>query len=284
MAKEDFCFTYYDGDAARDKAHMTRLERGGYDDIISAQRKFGHLTIDVIKRVLGSDFISCWTNIELVMRQDEDGKYFIEWVDRSLQIMRAGSKKQKDKITQYWADVKSGKIQRKQKTNTTEIPQNKKTDTVDIPLENDNGDENIHFEKVGTEGKTFSEKEVDVDLILEKVMLDTPYREACEIAGYPPGKLERWMNAFNRFLKFKGVHKSREDLWRLGFPGWMNYHNYRNGEDPDAYNPVIWARKKQEDINKIFENGTHKQSVKAVNRKDIGAHQLIEILRAESQS
>ncbi len=39
MAKEDFCFTYYDGDAARDMAHMNRLERGAYTDVIISQRK-----------------------------------------------------------------------------------------------------------------------------------------------------------------------------------------------------------------------------------------------------
>lgn len=96
MAKEDFCFTYYDGDAARDKAHMNRLERGAYDDIISAQRKRGHLSIDDLKKVLSNDFINCWPSLEWVLLKDQEGKYFIEWVDKSIEKMRRHSKKQSE--------------------------------------------------------------------------------------------------------------------------------------------------------------------------------------------
>lgn len=264
MAKEDFCFTYYDGDAARDKAHMTRLERGGYDDIISAQRKFGHLTIDILKRVLGSDFITCWPNIEIILSRDEDGKYFIQWVETSVQKMRAGSKKQKEKIETYWKGVKDGKIPRKGKNDTTELPQIKKKTTVVVPLENgnDNGDEIKVFKERVQGEETFLEEGMDVDLVLQKVLHDPDYRMMCEGAGYPPAKLEQWMIAFNRFLKFKGRHHCREDLWRLGFPGWMAYHSYTNGEDPDDYNPVIWARKKKEDYDKIFKNGNQYSKTK----------------------
>lgn len=91
MAKIDFCFTYYDGDAARDMAHMNRLERGGYTDIIISQRKFGRLTIEQIKKILGRDFEEIWPSIELVM-VEEEGKFFIEWVENSLIKMRLESK------------------------------------------------------------------------------------------------------------------------------------------------------------------------------------------------
>jgi hypothetical protein len=83
MAKSDFCFTYYDGDAARDMAHMNRLERGAYTDIMISQRKFGHLTLDQIKKILGKDFEECFPAVELVLQVDNDGKFFIEWVDTS---------------------------------------------------------------------------------------------------------------------------------------------------------------------------------------------------------
>lgn len=96
MAKEDFCFTYYDGDAARDKAHMNRLERGAYDDIISAQRKRGHLLLEDIKRVLSKDFETCWASLEWILKKDEDGKYYIEWVDKSIDKMRRHSERQKE--------------------------------------------------------------------------------------------------------------------------------------------------------------------------------------------
>ncbi len=83
MAKADFCFTYYDGDAARDMAHMNRLERGAYTDIIISQRKFGHLTGAQITKILGRDFDECWGAIELILKKDSEEKFFIDWLDAS---------------------------------------------------------------------------------------------------------------------------------------------------------------------------------------------------------
>lgn len=95
MAKDDFCFTYYDGDAARDTTHMNRLERGAYHDIIISQRKFGHLTLDQIKKILGKDFVECWPAIELIMKV-ADGKFFIEWLEKSELKAKAHAKKQSE--------------------------------------------------------------------------------------------------------------------------------------------------------------------------------------------
>lgn len=130
MAKEDFCFTYYDGDAARDKAHMNRLERGAYDDIISAQRKRGHLTLDDIKKVLSGDFEKCWSSLEWILLKDSEQKYFIEWVDKSLEKMRRQSKSQKEKIEKYWKN---------KKIDTTEILQNNNSINSEEPLVNGDG-------------------------------------------------------------------------------------------------------------------------------------------------
>lgn len=102
MAKEDFCFTYYDGDAARDTTHMNRLDRGAYHDLILAQRKFGHLTFDQIKKVLGRDFNECWPAIELIMKTDSDGKYYIEWLDNSIKRMRKHSTKQSENVSKRY--------------------------------------------------------------------------------------------------------------------------------------------------------------------------------------
>jgi hypothetical protein len=96
MAKEDFCFTYYDGDAARDTTHMNRLERGAYHDMVISQRKFGHLSLDQVKKILGRDFAECWPAIELIMKVDTEGKFFIEWLDTSIQKMRVQSKHQSE--------------------------------------------------------------------------------------------------------------------------------------------------------------------------------------------
>lgn len=83
MAKSDFCFTFYDGDAARDVSHMNRIERGGYFDIIISQRKFGHLTKDQLKKILGKDFDEIFPAIELVLNVSEEGLFFVEWLEKS---------------------------------------------------------------------------------------------------------------------------------------------------------------------------------------------------------
>lgn len=93
MAKEDFCFTFYDGDATRDASHMNRLERGAYYDLIIAQRKFGRLSIDQIKKVLGKDFDDVWPALELSLLL-ADGFYYIEWIENSLEKSRKHSLRQ----------------------------------------------------------------------------------------------------------------------------------------------------------------------------------------------
>lgn len=98
MAK-DPAFLYYDGDAAKDVAHMNRLERGCYLDLIHAQRKRGHLSIDDIKKVLGKDFECCWDAIEWVLEKDNTAKYFIEWLEDSTEKRKAYSEsRRKNKI------------------------------------------------------------------------------------------------------------------------------------------------------------------------------------------
>lgn len=96
VAKEDFCYTHYDGDEARDMAHMNRLERGAYTDIRVFQRKIGHLSLDQIKKVLSKDFDECWPAIELVLKQDSEGKYYIEWLENSMTRAKKHSTKQSE--------------------------------------------------------------------------------------------------------------------------------------------------------------------------------------------
>lgn len=150
MAKEDFCFTYYDGDAARDTTHMNRLERGAYHDIIISQRKFGHLTLDQVKKILGKDFAECWPAIELIMKV-VDGKYFIEWLETSIQKMRRHAKKQ--------SENKKGKTKINQPETKPE-PELNQTN----PLESGDGYENV-FEENNKE-PDFKKPDVEGDEII----------------------------------------------------------------------------------------------------------------------
>lgn len=79
---QDPAFLFYDGDAAKDVSHMNRLERGCYFDLMQAQRKFGRLKIEVIKKVLGKDFDACWESLHICLTY-VDHMYFIEWLENS---------------------------------------------------------------------------------------------------------------------------------------------------------------------------------------------------------
>lgn len=126
MAKADFCFTYYDGDAARDMAHMNRLERGAYTDIIISQRKFGHLTKDQIKKILGRDFDECFPAIELVLKRTDKGLFFIDWLEQSEKKAKTHSKRQ--------SDNRNGKTKQQPNNNQTEPK-----DLEILPLGDGNG-------------------------------------------------------------------------------------------------------------------------------------------------
>jgi hypothetical protein len=131
MAKQDFCFTYYDGDATRDTAHMNRLERGAYHDLVISQRKFGRLTIDQIKKILSKDFTDCWPAIELIMIC-EDGKYFIEWLENSIGKMRRQAKFQSE----------NGKLGGRPKKESQSKANRKPSQSEKKPLGNEYGDGN----------------------------------------------------------------------------------------------------------------------------------------------
>lgn len=86
MAK-DPAFLFYDGDAAKDVSHMNRLERGGYFDLIQAQRKFGRMDLSMIKKILGQDFEATWESIKMVMTYVEH-KFYISWLEESTEARK----------------------------------------------------------------------------------------------------------------------------------------------------------------------------------------------------
>lgn len=63
---------------------MNRLERGCYFDFIQAQKKFGAMSLPVIKKILGIDFDSCWPSLKMCLTYDKD-MYFISWLQESIE-------------------------------------------------------------------------------------------------------------------------------------------------------------------------------------------------------
>ena len=102
---KDPAFLFYDGDAARDVSHMNRLERGCYFDFIQAQRKFGKLKQEQVKKILGADFDECWPSLEMILSHEGE-YYFIEWVSISVAKRKAHAEKQRKRIQDYWDNKK----------------------------------------------------------------------------------------------------------------------------------------------------------------------------------
>jgi hypothetical protein len=92
---KDPAFLFYPADAAEDVSHMNRLERGCYFDIIQAQKKFGRLSEELIKKILSHDFDSCWNSIKICLTY-VDHMYFIEWLENSIEKRRAYSESRKN--------------------------------------------------------------------------------------------------------------------------------------------------------------------------------------------
>lgn len=83
MAK-DPAFLFYPGDAAEDVSHMNRLERGAYFDFVQAQKKFGPLTITMVRKILGKDFDLVWDALKMCLTYEKD-MYFIHWLQDSIE-------------------------------------------------------------------------------------------------------------------------------------------------------------------------------------------------------
>lgn len=153
VAKSDFCFTYYDGDAASDMQHMNRLERGAYSDLILFQRKIkGAFTIDQAKKFLSNDFEFVWPSLELILQKTDDGKYFIEWLAKSEAKAKSHSEKQKN--NQKGKNFNQTITKHEQNTNQTL--------TNSIPLGDGDGDRNGYEDKEGVQGEIkFSDQHFD---------------------------------------------------------------------------------------------------------------------------
>ena len=263
MAKIDFCFTYYDGDAARDMAHMSRLERGAYSDIIISQRKFGHLTIEQIKKILGRDFEDCFEAIELVMKKDVDGKYYIEWLDISILDSKkhAGHQSEKGKRggrpkSQTKADGKPDETQTKAEQN----PNKSQTKAKQKPLEDEDVYEDIDSMEDGLEEtKTVAPEtfHVNPDLSLDSVVL-----EAIERNQFTQTKSRNTDYVHSQWGVF--LHE------RMADPP-ERQRQYRKPSDLTSHF-INWMR------NKFPKHATDD---KTRNSKNAGAFQLLESLRGD---
>jgi hypothetical protein len=250
MAKEDFCFTYYDGDAARDMAHMNRLERGCYTDLIISQRKFGHLSFPLIKKTLGNDFTAVWESLEIILKKDDQDKFFIEWLDNSIEKMRRQSIHQSE-------NGKKGGRPKKANENPNHNQNESQSITQEKPLENENGYE-IETDSLGKDkGMGKGKQKID-----EQQEIPANVLEAAE--------MNQWT-----------LHKSRHTEFIKS--QWGVFLKERNNDPP--VKRMLYIRQSSELYqyflnwirNKKPVNGSYKKS----SSKSSGAIELVDSLKSD---
>lgn len=190
MAK-DPAFLFYDGDAARDVSHLNRLERGCYFDLIQAQRKFGRLSIEIIKRVLGKDFETCWSQLEICLTYDSH-MYFIEWLELST-IKRKAYSESRSKNRKSYKSTDSGL-------------------TYDNHMENEN-ENKIVLKEVGSE---------KVKGIANEAWADQAWREQmCMGLSLSMEQLKKWLAQFNSSVASDAVAGFNKGSYKKMSRGWI---------------------------------------------------------------
>lgn len=207
MAKDPALLFYY-GSAAEDVCHMNRLERGCYFDLLQSQRKYHRYTVEQVRKILGKDFEECWPALESVLSKDENGKFFIEWVENSTEKRKEHAEKQRERIQNYWN-------KKKKEEDTTVLPKQYHGITVDVPLEEENvivNENIIKKEEKGVQGENESTAFREFKIFLSEeapklLKVKQPFTEQQfeKINGiYPRSEIEslcREMQNYEPFLK-----------------------------------------------------------------------------------
>lgn len=94
MSKDPAINWYFDNWSGGTKT-MSRFLKGCYMDLLDAQFHSGHLSLEEIKQVLGSDF-SAWQTLQKKFNQDESGNFFNERMELEIQKRKTYSESRRN--------------------------------------------------------------------------------------------------------------------------------------------------------------------------------------------
>ena len=103
MAKDPATLWYW-GDWAGGTATFTRHMKGCYMDLLNAQFNNGHLSLEEIKTVLGSDFGSTWPTLQKKFVTDPQGNFFNERAELEKQKRIAFTESRKSNLKGHKGD------------------------------------------------------------------------------------------------------------------------------------------------------------------------------------
>jgi len=141
MAK-DPAFLFYPGDWQGGTSTFSRFLKGCYLDVLIAQFNSGHLSLEEIKTVLGSDFGQSWPALQKKFQKDNDGLFFNEKLDTEVFRRKEYSKSRADN--------------RRGKTHVTDM---KNISNTHVPhMETETVNEIASEIKKGVQGEKFSDE------------------------------------------------------------------------------------------------------------------------------
>lgn len=227
MALEDISLKHNQKQISFDTGRMTRVQRGAYHDLVAYIIQVGHLTLAQIKKVLNEDFEACWDALDLVLKVDEEGKYFIGWIDEAISETIELSIKQKSNIKKRW----NRKTESRSKITQKSIPPynsgNTKVDfgnTTVIPISTTTASAVDEEEVEGVQGET-QKSPVGMEAASEaarKSFDDVRWRESvCMGNGINLDQLKKWMAQFNASVSNDFVPNFNDRAYRKMMVGWM---------------------------------------------------------------
>lgn len=93
---KDPAILWYWGDWYSGTVLMSRFLKGCYIDLLHAQFNNGHLSLEDIKTCLGADYGQSWPTLQKKFKQDQDGLFFNERLERE-KLKRAAYSKSRAK-------------------------------------------------------------------------------------------------------------------------------------------------------------------------------------------
>jgi hypothetical protein len=97
MAKDPAVLWYFN-DWHGGTITFSRHLKGAYMDLLYAQFNNGHLSLEEIKTVLGSDFGSSWPAIQKKFKTDDDGFYYNEKLEEGMKKRREYSESRRQNL------------------------------------------------------------------------------------------------------------------------------------------------------------------------------------------
>lgn len=141
MAK-DPAFLFYPNDWLGGTMALTRAEKGAYMDLLMCQFNNGHLTLEEVQTVLGSDYTSMWTKLSKKFSVDEEGLIYSKKLQEEIDKRKSfTASRRKNREGSH----KTNHMKNDMNDDINKDMNNDMTSHMNAHMENENEDENLNL-------------------------------------------------------------------------------------------------------------------------------------------